>query len=181
MDVEELRAWLTEHGEDLFEFSEYEPEIMDDDELRTTLRYWFGDEDWDDGRFRFESVGKDSSGSQFVALFGASEHPAVAFFGSEGGHGVLTKSLQDFAKALAHGAFADEYHDFDASRSALSVTTNYMLDPTDSDYDSAKAALERYREAAETEFDDIGDFEDLTDGLEELNAAFCGWVQGQGS
>jgi hypothetical protein len=103
MTAEELQAWLETHIYDIHAFMDYEPTIDSDDELMTTLGYWFRRDDWREAEYRFVHLGIDGMGSQFAAWIrpgaegGLASYRAavVERFGEIAGFSELTDGLDE--------------------------------------------------------------------------------------
>jgi len=175
VNIAELRAWLRTHQDDLFKFVEIEAFFDDRPALYETLGFWTGNPDWDDGRYEFDHLCADGCGSIFAAWHRPEVPPAVVFFGSEGGRGVLTSSLLGFAQALAHGVDVVEYADFDLALSALSPE-NPALSPEDPEYEDAVVAHGRYRKSVEGTYGALPKLGDLLTDVDDQNAEFGKWV-----
>ena len=188
MTLDELITWLEEHVQSIFRFTDYEVTRESEAELADILgTYWFRAPDtWNQPGYRFVHLGHDGTGGHVAAWIrpGAEEPPPVVFFGSEGGRGVLALTPQRFASALAHGAMIVEYPglgDDDDDAPARLEPDSWMLDPDEVDAEAASeasAALDAYRSAHDARFGPPAPLEDLTAGLDALNAEFCGWVRG---
>ena len=172
MTPSDLQKFLDEHCDVITSFMDYEPFCESEEELATTLGYWFDKPDWNDGSQRFVHLGIDGTGSQFAAWVrpDAKETPVV-FFGSEGGRGVLTRSLEAWVKVLAFAPGIDEYPDDDAP-ACLDLEMNWMKEEEDVDDEIAA-----YREVVESKFGNVEPFDDLTAGLDDLNKAFKAWIE----
>ncbi len=182
MTPEELQEWLEAHIDEIFAFMDYEPTLNSEEEFVETMGYWFGRDDWNEPGYRFVHLGIDGMGSEFVAWIrpGVDGPAPVVYFGSEGGRGVLARSPKDWAMVLAHAPGIIEYA-FGDDPAQLDVTSNWMLEDDDPEFaETARQKLASYRDAVIERFGELPDFEALANGLDELNAEFCGWVDGVG-
>lgn len=166
MNIEELRRWLDKHTDDLCEILDFEPddEVLDYDGY---FKYWLGDDKtFDDAGYEFEAVAQDGTGGKFVLWsslkFGTSP---LVFFGSEGGHGVLTKDFQHLPLILAHGVFISEYGDGDGP-------TSVQVD----DDAQSKQELVRYRAATVAEFGELPPLDSMIGGCDLLNEELRDWI-----
>lgn len=168
MSPEELRAWLSERIDEIVQFMDYEPTLESEEELATTLGYWFAGDAWKTAGYRFIHLGIDGTGSQIAAWIrpDAAQIPVV-LFGSEGGAGVLAASCEDWAKCVAHAPFIDEYPDDDAPRLSASEVED----------DEGLAAQNAYKEAVQQRFGSLPPLEQLTADLDELDEEFVTWVE----
>lgn len=182
MTAEELQTWLEENIDLIMAFMDYEPTIDSEEELSMTLGFWFDNDTWNDRGDSFLHLGIDGTGSQFAAWVrpGDEGPPPIVFFGSEGGTGVLVRTPQDWAMALAHAPGVDEYPDEGPAQ--LDPDANWMLDE-EADEDmvaEARSALARYREYVQEKFGGLSDLDTLTADLEELNEEFAAWIAQRG-
>lgn len=164
MTIDDLRAWLEKYIDDICSFMDYEPSLDSERELRKTLGYWFDDKQVDLGGHRFVHLGIDGTGSQLAAWIrpGAEGPPPVVIFGSEGESGVLVASPRDWALAIAHCPF------FDTEEEPARLSVEGCEDPK---------ALGKYQTAVERKLGEIPDLEELTEGLEDLNAELEAWME----
>jgi hypothetical protein len=169
MSPDELRAWLTEHIGEIFRFMDYEPTLDSEDELATTLGYWFAGDAWKAAGYRFVHLGIDGTGSQIAAWIRpqATQIPVV-LFGSEGGAGVLAASCEDWAKCIAYAPYIEEYPNDEDDR---------LWIPEDEDDADAKAAQQAYKKAVEKRFGVLPPFEDLIADIDDLDEEFVTWVE----
>ena len=180
MSSEQLQQWLREHADDISAFMDFEIAMSDESDLHETLELrWFRDRDWNPAGYRFVLLGQDGTGGR-VALWpvaGRSWTPIV-FFGSEGGSGVLAPSPSDFAQALAHAPWIEEYPDEELQEPArLSSEGNWILTSDEPDEaEEAAKALARYRVATEARFGPLPPFERLVDVPAAIQREFRDWV-----
>lgn len=169
MSPDELRAWLTEHIGEIFKFMDYEPTLHSEEELATTLGYWFAGDAWKAAGYRFVHLGIDGSGSQIAAWIRPNaEQIPVVLFGSEGGAGVLAASCEDWAKCIAYAPYIEEYPDDEDER---------LWIPEDEGDADAKAAQASYTKAVLQRFGELPPLDDLTANLDALDEEFVTWVE----
>ena len=178
MTHRELQAWLETHTADIVCFMDYEPSIETDEELATTLGYWFDSEMWSDSGYTFTHLGIDGMGSQFAAWHrpGAEQEPPIVYFGSEGGRGVLVRSPEDWVQIIAHAPTIDEYPSDDGP--AILTRESFFLSSEDpQEAEEARTALARYSAAVTAVYGEVPPLSELTSGLDSLNQDFLEWVQ----
>ena len=176
MELREIRKWLADHDEDIFAVSDLEP---DDETLHydTYFRYWFGPGDFNPAGYTFESICQDGTGGKFAVWSGsdAAERPLV-FFGSEGGHGVITRDFTLWPLMIAHGIYVAEYGpDLGASQVVSGLAPG--PEPEGDEDMERRAALERYRQATISRFGQLPEFDGMSAGCDELNREFRAWVE----
>lgn len=177
MTNEELQKWLDEQFDEIFRFMEYEPSIDSEEQLATTLGYWFGNDEWKEGGHRFLHLGIDGAGGQFAIWLrpGFQDPHPVVYLGSEGGAGVVASSPENWALSIAHAPGLNEYPTA-GGPATLEPELNYLLDEEGEEGEEAKEALARYRTAAEERFGAIPELSKLTGDLDELNQQFAAWM-----
>lgn len=179
MTLEELCAWLEQHGDRITMFMDYQVRLDDEAGLASTLGYWFGSDAWQTDGMHFVHLGTDGTGGPFAAWIreGIEDIPVVQF-GSEGGRGVVAKSCADWAKIIAHAPGVREYGTDDLVE--LDERSNWMLDENENDPEdiaASRAALEAYRDAVEVRFGVLPAFEELTADLASEARTFAAWVE----
>jgi hypothetical protein len=168
MDTEQARLWLARHNHLLVRFVDYQlrqDRIMADKALIGELgQHWFRNLRWHN-RHRFQDMGFDGTGGRFVAWTPeGGDQAAVAYFGSEGGAGVLAPSLTAWLQVLAHAPVLLEH---DAPASLYVPPPERCRDP------SARAS---YQHAAQRHLGQLAPVEELQAGLGPLNEELARWV-----
>lgn len=179
MDPKALQAWLEAHLDDIFSFMDYEATLDSPQEFSSTMAAWFNNPGWDDGAARFDHLGIDGTGSQLAAwTFDPDQPPCVVFFGSEGGRGVLTSTLEGWAHAIAHAPAIDEYPSFEDDLPAcLSEEGNWRMEDEDEEsQELAREALTRYSGAVIDAFGQLSSLKEAIGDVAALNARFEAWV-----
>lgn len=177
MTPEELQSWLTSHEEPINSFMDYEIYFEAPSELVETIGMWTQNEKWNEDGTKFVHLGADGTGSMFLVWLkpGESTGP-IAFLGSEGSYGILTKSPEDFAHAIAYGPEVDE--DWDDGNSTLSESNWNLTEGDQEDIDEAKEKLENYKNAAIKKFGALKSFNSISEeGLESHRAEFSKWLE----
>lgn len=170
MEGTALQQWVEAHCDSIISFMDYEPTPESEDELKSTLGSWLDNSDWT-SEDRFLSLGADGTGGLFVVWVRAEDdRRPVLLLGSEGGFGVLTATPREFAMALAHGPWIDDFEE----PASLTAAGEETLD--EEERAAAEAAKAAYRTAVQAEFGAIPPLDSLTTGLDELNGLLRTWV-----
>lgn len=184
MSPQEIQTWLESHRIDLPYIMDYETAYIEsDEEFAQSLDTWFGSDDWQKTGHTFINLGGDSMGSSF-ALWVRPGHDAnlapVAYFGDDGGFGVLAHDAKTWAQIIAYAPrFAtDEAKDDEYFR----ATPNFeffleVMEENGVDTEKAQNTYDSFRKATIQKFGHLPDFEVLTANLDALNAEFAAWIE----
>lgn len=158
--------WLERHAEHIQRFMDYAPRRRADAKaLSHSLGQWFNNPRWSGGEHRFEDLGYDSLGGQFAAWYEGDAAPAVVYFGSEGGRGVLAPTLDGWLIALAHGPKIIE----SSPRASVYFPNDHR--------GAARAALAQLRRAVEARVGPLAPQPPVVDPA--LDSRFREWVGAQ--
>ena len=173
--------WLTSQAQLVPRFMDYAPRSRHDDAaLRRTIGQWLNNPEWArSSPYRFLDIGYDGTGGLFLMCWPAEADPSdawVVYLGSEGGHGVLAASVGAWLEIVAHAPAVHEHRSPIAAQLPAAVFASTSPPRTGS---MERAALNAYQGSLRARLGRaVAELDELTEGLEALNAAFCGWIAG---
>lgn len=185
MSPQEIQSWLETLRIDLPDVMDYETSYFEsDEEFAESLDTWFGSDDWQKSGHKFINLAGDSMGSSFALWVRPGHDPAlapIAYFGDEGGYGILARNARTWAQIIAYAPrFATSVMDEDDEYFRANLNFDYHLEymeENDIDTQSAKDAYDRIQKATIQKFGTLPDFESLTANLDDLNAEFATWIE----
>lgn len=180
-DIPAVRGFLNEQAAKLASFLDFEPLTTDPERTAVMLDQWFDATVWRQTGHQLVHLGKDGTGSWFLAWLRPGANAGVApdelpvvFLGSEGLRGVLSPSPIAFAQVLAYGPGVES----GGGAVNLQLGASPALKPSGGPErrGPVQSALAAYRAAVEKRFGPLPSFDTCTSVPETLRKDFMAWT-----